>query len=76
MATMRIRQAALRLNAASPASVGLYSGAGAPSGDQGLLADGKAGEAVQVFFRNDAAAPGALLYVSANTGTTWSAVTV
>ena len=52
-----------RLGQATP--LGVYSGTGAPSGDQG------GAEGVQVYHRRDAASVDAALYVSVDTGTTW-----
>ena len=45
--------------------VGIYSGAGAPSGAYGT-------EAVQVYLRNDAASVSAIQYLSRDTGSTWA----
>ena len=65
VAVFRLRQDSIRLNADGTA-VGVYSGGGAPSGAYGA-------EAVQVYFRNDAASASALQYLSRDTGTTWVA---
>lgn len=72
MAAFRLRQEALILDADGTAVL-VHTGAGAPSGDQGPAAIGKAGPAVQLYFRNDAASASALQYLSRDTGTTWVA---
>jgi hypothetical protein len=64
------RQGAVRLDGAGAAPVGIYSGAGAPSGAP------SGGETVALYIRNDAPTTATLLYVTRDSGSTWVAATI